>query len=383
MRSQVSLIKCESYDQEIIDNSLEKLFASLGGVEKFIKADQKVLLKINLLSGKEPEKAVTTHPSLIRGMIKLIKKQKAIPIVGDSPASEGNNNYEKYLKICKITGVKDAVEETGAKLVHFNASREDIFNPKALAFKRFTVTGELSKMDVLINMPKFKTHGLTMLTGAVKNMFGCVSGMLKGQLHMRAPHRPQFSQMVVDLYSSIKPNLTIMDAVLGMDGNGPGSGNPKPIGALLAGEDGVAVDSVACQICNIDPYSLFTCRLGEEQNMGIADPENIEILGERIESFKVENFDFKINDASEKGLLNFIIKTLRTPTTAKPVIDQVKCSKCKECIEQCQSKAMTFNVNKVLIDYNTCIRCYCCQEICPEGAITLKKGFLYRLLARA
>lgn len=385
MKTSVALVECREYDQSLVDASLKKSFDLLGGINKFIKPGQKVLLKINLLSGKEPEKAVTTHPTIVRGMIKLVREAGATPIIGDSPASEGNNNYEKYIKTLTTAGIKQVVDETEIQLLHFNSSRTDVTNPDAHAFKKFTITGELSKADVIINLPKFKTHGLVLLTGSLKNLLGCIPGMLKGQLHMRAPHRPEFSQMIVDFYTFLKPKivLNIMDAVIGMEGNGPGSGDPRKIGAIIAGVDGVAVDSVACQIVGKDPYALLTCKFAEEQGKGIANPENIEILGEKVEKFLIKDFKVLEADVSSSTLFSFIIRTFRSPTTAKPVVKPKKCTKCNTCVENCPASAIMLSKNGVVINYKPCIRCYCCQEVCPEGAITLKKGILYNLMAKA
>ena len=384
MKTPVALVECKEYDQKLVDEALKRALDLLGGIDKFIHPGQKVLLKINLLSGKEPEKAVTTHPTVLRGMIKLIKELGATPLVGDSPAAEGNNNYEKYLKILTVAGLKEVADETGTEILHFNSSRVDITNPEAHVFKKFTISGELSKADVLINMPKLKTHGLALLTGSVKNTFGCIPGMLKGQLHMRAPHRPEFSQMIVDFYTFLKPKivLNIMDAVIGMEGNGPGSGDPREIGAILAGVDGVAVDSVACRIVGKDPYALLTCKFAEEQGRGIANPDKIDILGDKIEKFLINDFKVLEADVSSSRLFSFIIRTFRSPTTAKPVVSAKKCTKCNTCVENCPVNAMTMDKKSPVIDYNTCIRCYCCQEVCPEGAVTLKKGILYGLLAK-
>ena len=384
MKTSVALVECREYDQSLVDASLKKAFDLLDGINKFIKPGQKVLLKINLLSGKEPEKAVTTHPTIVSGMINLVKEAGATSIIGDSPASEGNNNYEKYIKILTTAGIKQVADETGIQILHFNSSRIDVTNPDAHAFKKFTITGELSKVDVIINLPKLKTHGLALLTGSLKNLFGCIPGLLKGQLHMRVPHRQEFSQMIVDLYTLIKPRIVIniMDGVVGMDGNGPGSGNPRKIGAIIAGVDGVAVDSVACQIVSRSPYSLTTCKLAEEQGRGIANPENIEILGEKVEKFLIKDFRVLESDVSTSPLFRFIIKTFRSRTTAKPVVKPKKCTKCNTCVENCPANAITLGRNGAVIDYNPCIRCYCCQEVCPDGAITLKKGMLYGLLAK-
>ncbi|RMF94035.1 MAG: DUF362 domain-containing protein [Candidatus Schekmanbacteria bacterium] len=382
MKSKVSLIACPEYEEEKVISSVREAVGLLGGFEKFISGGNRVLIKPNLLSGKPPEKAVTTHPTVLSAVIDLVREAGGIPVVGDSPATEGKGSLEKFKKVCEITGILDVVEKKEVELVHFSSSKMDIENPDGKVFKKFTVTEELKKCDVHINLCKLKTHGLTLLTGAVKNNFGCVPGLLKGQLHMRAPHRPEFSQMLVDLYKTIRPALSIMDAVVGMDGNGPGSGNPRKVGAIIASTDAVALDSVACQIIKKNPYALTTCKLAEEQGVGVANPENIEILGDDISKFYVDDYEVLVDDVSDKPLMRFIIGLMRERTTAKPVVDKKKCTGCKTCYAACVPGAITMVDGYPVMDYNKCIKCYCCHEVCPEGAINLKKGLLYRLLAR-
>lgn len=382
MTSTVSLISCDEYNEEKIFNAVKTAVDLVGGIKSFVSAGSRVLIKPNLLSGKPPENAVTTHPTVLSAVVKLVREAGGIPVVGDSPAVEGNNNFEKFKKVCEVTGIIDVVNKLNVELVHFNASRVEIENPAGKVFKKFIVTGELQKCDLIINLCKLKTHGLALITGAVKNIFGTVPGLLKGQYHMRVPHRPEFSQMVVDLYQAVRPALSIMDAVVGMDGNGPGSGNPRQIGAIIASTDAVALDSVACQICDKDPYLLLTCKYGEEQGVGIADPKKINIVGEPVEKFKVKDFEVLVEDVSRKPVMRFIINTFREKTTAKPVVDYKKCTKCGTCYESCVPKAISMPDGYPDINYNVCIKCYCCHEVCPDGAITLKKGFLYSLLAK-
>ncbi len=382
MSSKVSLVSCAEYEKEKVDSAVKEAVGLLGGIEKFVSGGNRVLIKPNLLSGKPPEKAVTTHPMVLAAVIDLVREAGGIPVVGDSPATEGKGSLEKFKKVCEITGILDVVEKKEVELAHFSSSRIEIENPEGKIFKKFTVTEEIKKCDVLINLCKLKTHGLTLLTGAVKNLFGCVPGLLKGQLHMRAPHRPEFSQMLVDLYQVVKPSINIMDAVVGMDGNGPGNGNPRKVGAVIASIDAVALDSVACQIIGKSPYALDTCKIGESQGIGVANPHEIEVLGDDVGKFLVSDYEVLVDDVTDKPLMRFIIALMRERTTAKPVVDKKKCTGCKTCHVACVPEAITMADGYPVMDYDKCIKCYCCHEVCPEGAINLKKGLLYRLLSR-
>lgn len=382
MPSKVSLISCPEYEKGKVESAVKEAVGLLGGIEKFVSGGNRVLIKPNLLSGKPPENAVTTHPTALAAVIELVREAGGIPVVGDCPATEGKGSLEKFRKVCEITGILEVVEKMNVELLHFNSSRIEIENPQGKAFKKFTVTEEIKKCDVIINLCKLKTHGLTLLTGAVKNLFGCVPGLLKGQLHMRAPHRPEFSQMLIDLYQVVNPAINIMDAVVGMDGNGPGNGNPRKVGAIIASTDAVALDSVACQIIGKSPYALTTCKLGEEQGIGTANPDEIEVLGDDVSKFLVDDFEVLVDDVTGKPFMRVIIGLLRERTTSKPVVDKKKCTGCKTCHIACVPGAIAMVDGYPVMDYDKCIKCYCCHEVCPEGAIHLKKGLLYRLLSK-
>lgn len=377
MKSEVSLVRCETYSEKEVAGAVSKALAHIGGIKKFVRRGNKVLLKVNLLTGTAPEAAVTTHPEVVRAMIREVRYAGGIPLVGDCSGFEGPPNKGRYLGACDRAGFVQVCEEEKASLVHLSAESIDIDNPEGRTFKRFTLAKQAVDADVLISLPKLKTHGLTLFTGGVKNNFGCLPGLEKAKMHLRANDAELFSQMLVDLLGAVKPELILMDAVIGMEGNGPRNGNPKKAGAILASTDAVALDAVACAMVGISPLTVPTTRLANEQNVGVGDLAKIRVLGESIKDMRV---DFQLPSGPEaffraKGLLRF----LRNRMVAKPVLVNGRCKGCWTCVEHCPAGALSKNGKIPSFDYKKCIRCYCCQELCPSNAIELKKPLMSRI----
>jgi ferredoxin len=234
-------------------------------------------------------------------------------------------------------------------------------------------------------MPKLKTHGLTRLTGAVKNQFGCIPGLAKGQFHAKMADPYEFASMLVDINTYLKPRLYVMDAVTAMEGNGPRNGRPRQMNVLLFSTDPVALDAVACKMIVLNPEYVPTSAPGEKAGLGTYHQENIEIVGERVETFVCPEFDVVREppvSVSEGNLRKFI----RNRTTPRPVIDRAKCDSCGTCIKMCPVGHTALDWAYVEAgkapkhNYANCIRCYCCQELCPQGAITINRPVLSRLV---
>ncbi|MFH1928606.1 MAG: DUF362 domain-containing protein [Chloroflexota bacterium] len=377
--STVSLVKCSDYQQEYVDAAIGNALARLGGLEQYVKPGDQVLLKFNLLVGAAAEKAITTHPAVVRAMIGQVRAVGGVPLVGDCPGSEGPPNPGRYYSACRQSGIKQVCEEEGVELVHLSAESVEVENPQGQAFKRFTLAKGVVDADVLITLPKLKTHGLTLFTGGVKINYGCLPGMHKTQMHLRAQGTETFSQMLVDLLLAVQPDLTVMDAVVGMDGDGPRNGRPKQVGAILASSDPVALDAVACEMVGIKSLMVPTTRLAHEQGVGVGDLARIELLGEPLEAMRVA--DFQLPSGPElflraTGLLRF----LRGRLVARPVLVAERCKGCWVCVEHCPAEALSKNVRHPILDYGKCIRCYCCQELCPNDAIELRQPWLLRVL---
>ena len=373
MKSSVSIVRCQSYDEEEALDGLRKAIDLLGGIGQFVQKGNRVLLKPNLLYGKAAEKAVTTHPSIIKGMIKIVQGGGGIPFIGDSPSVGG------LLRTAEKAGIKKVAEEMNCPLVEFD---RPILSPKGVGtyFKQLEIDQAILDADIIINLPKWKTHGQTLLTLGVKNLFGCVPGPRKALWHLRAGENHKlFAQVLVDLYQVVKPSLTVLDGIVGMEGNGPNSGRPIPLGLILASNDALNIDQVVCDLLGISRKALLTNRVALEQGIG---RDGIEVLGERVEDVRIPRFQFPPLSGADWDLPGFIRRALKNALSTKPIIEEDKCVLCDQCVEICPQKALERKEKGLIFDYGKCTRCFCCQEVCAEGAIAIQPGWAMKLLGR-
>lgn len=375
MSLKVSITRSDAYGEEEVYASIKDAVDLLGGISLFVKRGERILLKPNLLAGKPPEAAVTTHPSAIKAVIRLVKEAGGVPLVGDSPGLGGPR------KTAEKCGVLRVCEETGAEFVEF---KEMVIaeNPEGHTFKRLEVAKEALGADGIINIPKLKTHAQMYLTLGVKNLFGCVPGKRKAQWHLSAGvESSHFADMLLDLSIFLNPRLTIIDGIVGMEGNGPGSGDPRHLGLVFAGSDPVAVDTAVALVLGAKPEDMPINRAARRRGMDAAYASKIEVLGKDPDRIKVSGFRFPplISTNFLEKLPYAISKRLRKSLTSSPDIDRKDCTLCGVCVEACPPGVMT-KADRIIIDYGKCIRCYCCQEMCPHGAISAKDGFLKKLI---
>jgi len=373
MKSSVSIVKCQNYDEDKVLSALRRSIDLIGGIQTFVRKGNHVLLKPNLLYGKSPEKAVTTHPSILRGMIQIVREAGGVPFIGDSPS------VGSLMKTAEKAGVKAVADEMKCPLVEFN---KPVLPPKRKGkiFKQLEIDQTVLEVDVIINLPKFKTHSLTLLTLGVKNLFGCIPGPRKALWHLKAGEdRKTFAQILVDVYQIIHPSLTILDGIVGMEGNGPNSGQPIPLGLILASGDPLSLDQIVCDLLGISRESLLTNRVAFEQGMG---KDKIDVFGERAKDVKISGFQFPTLSQPDWNLPGFLGKALKNALTSKPMIEEEVCNACDLCAEICPPKALARKGKDLVFDYEQCIRCFCCLEVCPEGAISIKPGWALKLVSR-
>ena len=375
-KSKVVLIRCETYEDNSVITAIRRGLEMLGGISNFVRAGEKIVLKPNLLVGVAPEKGVTTHPAILKAVGKILQEAGVSVYYGDSPSFGGMEGN------LKRAGLKQVGDEMGFIMADFDKGREVSFK-EGLLVKKFIVANGVLDADGLVSLPKFKTQGFTRLTGAVKNQFGCVPGMLKSQYHVKLPDPYDFGTMLVDLNSFIKPRFYIIDGIIAMEGNGPRSGKLKSLNVILMSDDPVAIDATACRIIGLDPEIVPTSIPGEKSHAGTYHSENIELLGDSLESFFDPAFDVDRTPVLHKPggkTANFI----KNRITQKPVIDRNKCDCCGVCVKMCPVEPKAVNWikgNKTIPpkhNYDLCIRCYCCQETCPDAAISIQTPFLGR-----
>jgi len=379
-KSRVVLVRCVEYRDDLVYEAVRKGIDLLGGMSAFVKIGEKIVMKPNVLIGSDPTKSVTSHPTVFKAVGKILQEAGAKVSYGDSPSFGGcESNMRK-------SGLKPIGDELGFTLADFDHGREVSHNA-ALQNKKFVFANGILEADGVVSLPKFKSHGLTRFTGAVKNQFGCIPGILKGQFHVKIADPYEFGTMLVDINTFIKPRLYIMDGIMAMEGNGPRNGKSRPMNVLIFSTDPIAMDSVACKMIDLNPEFVPTSKPGEKAGLGTYHYENIEIVGEKIESFVVKDFQVvrKPPVTTQGGAIRALLKNQLTP---RPVINKSKCTSCGTCIKMCPVGPtaldwMQHEAGKSLKhNYNKCIRCYCCQETCPEGAITIKSPLLGRLLFR-
>ncbi len=372
MKPKVVLRAASDYRRETVETAVAEALAPLGGMGAFVRPGQKVLIKPNMLSGKSPDRAVTTHPEVVRAVVRLAREAGGIVSVGDSP---GVGSPRQVAARC---GILSVIEETGATFAPFSDSIR--VRPAGSAFHELEIAQDIVDADVVINLPKLKTHQMMGLTCAVKNLFGAVVGMRKPRIHLQAgADKALFALMLLELAEHIRPALTVVDAITAMEGNGPGSGDPVHVGALLAGDEPLAVDAAAIRLLGVRPAKVWTQRMALESGRPGARFEEIELLGDDPEALRPAAFRAAKDTDIHFGLPSFVREPLRRSLSALPAPDMKLCELCGLCIEHCPPRVMHVEGKKLEIDYARCIGCFCCQELCPRGALVTRQGLLLRL----
>lgn len=370
----VTIERAEDYQPNVVRQALLRLLEPLGGMGAFVQPGERVLLKPNMLAAKEPGRAVTTHPELLRAVIGMVQEAGGIPLVGDSPGIGG------FRKVAEKSGMLAVVEETGAELAEF---AETASVQGSGLFKRFDIARPYLEADRIINLPKLKTHEMMTMTCSVKNLFGAVVGAAKAGWHLKAgADREVFARMLLEIYLLRKPELTIVDAILAMEGDGPGSGDPRQVGLLLAGTNPVAVDIIAAEIAGIPKKFLWVERAAEKLGIDGADRESIVTRGLSLDEARVPDFRLPHLSDVQFGLPSFLKNRLRHYLTSRPCVISEKCIQCGVCRDACPPRAIEIREGRLYFDYHLCIRCFCCRELCPEGALDVREGGLLRIMKK-
>lgn len=344
-------------DYSRMDGVVENIFQTF----PFSFEGKRVVIKPNILGPYPPEKGVTTHPSLIQSLVKTLKKKGAFCIVGDNP---GLNGYAANERCARISGILEAAEGC---FVNF-AKEVTQIGVRSRFFDKLAVSQPILDADFVINVPKFKTHLQTKITGAVKNMFGILVGAEKARVHFSAARPENFAEALVDIYRIRPPDLTIMDAVVGMEGNGPSGKDLRPIGRVLASENGVAVDGLMAAMMGLAPESVDYLRIAHQRGLGEVDPADMAIQGDWR---PLKKFKMPLTFASE-GLFGAALNKFLYRPLVKPrlKVRSELCNRCGVCVQHCPTQALTMG-EVPRLDEKKCISCYCCYELCSSQAIEL------------
>ena len=371
-RSVVSAVKAKNYEVAELIPAIKNSLELIGGLNAIIKPGNKVFVKINHLSPPSPpERGIVTHPVFVEGVIMLLKETGADITVGDD-IEEGDE--DGFI----ISGYREMCDRQGVRLVNLreNGFVEKLCNGKVL--KNLYISKVVVEADIIINLPKFKTHSLTTFTGGIKNAFGVIPIGLRRRFHGDYLKSEDFSQMLVDIFAMVKPQVTIMDGVMAMEGEGPGSGRMRNLGLILASKDTVALDAVASGIIGLKPEDVPTTRYAGERGLGVSDLKNIEVVGEKYDALVVPDFKLPatVSGAAIKlaprGMVKYILKQI----SPRPRVKRKNCTACAECVKACPTGAATMAVETAGINDTLCICCMCCHEVCRFNAIYPYRPFL-------
>lgn len=383
--NKVSIVPCPDYNDAAVSSALDAVLRPLGGLD-WVKSGMTVVIKANLVTFMKPEKAATTHPSLLCALTHRLIERGARVIVGDSPGGLYNAAYvSKVYSTCGL----HAVEDCGGELNH-DFGQKDANFPDARAARHFTYTSYLDSADAIINFCKLKSHGMVGLSCAVKNMFGVVPGTMKPEYHYRYPDHAVFADMIVDLneYFRDKVVLNICDAIVGMEGNGPTAGEPRQIGALIASRSPYHLDLVAAELIGMKKENVPTLESAYLRTLAPATAKEVDIIGDAaalcVPDFKKilthSSLEFKnfIGGSAGAAIGGMIGKLLRS----RPKVKCDECIGCGVCESICPAKAIKIQNKLAIIDKKACIRCFCCQEFCPKGAMKVHRTAVARLLVK-
>ena len=382
MKNTVSLIRCETYNPTDVEAAIRQSFDNLGGIERYINKGDKVLLKLNLLMRKHPDAAATTHSEFARALCNVLIEYGANVVIGDSPG--GPFTKGMLNSIYKGCGIEAIAKDTGATL-NWNLNSAKRNNPDALFLKNLTITDMLNDVDKVISVSKLKTHGMMVYTGAVKNLFGVIPGTIKAEYHFNMPEIDDFADALIDICLAAKPTLSFMDGIVGMEGAGPSSGNPRKIGAVIASDSPYHLDKVASHIIGFSEAEVPTVKRSIDRGLCASGFDDIEFMGDNVSSFVIS--DFERAKAINHDFVNFLPKFMRPffkkRLKAIPKFEVEKCVGCGDCARLCPAKVLEIeNRLPILVDRNGCISCFCCQELCPKAAVKVHRPWIMRKLSK-
>ncbi len=378
MKSAVSIVRCGHYGPDAVYRALSLALELAGGVKDLKAYGRRVLLKPNILFGVSPDKAITTHPSVVEAAVRIFRENGFQVAAGDSPGLDTAGSASRK------SGIAEVLEKWKVPEGDFTES-VSVANPEGLMVRRFPVAKAWTQCDFVVTLPKLKTHTQMFFTGAMKNLFGVVPGLQKSQYHLRFTDRTEFADMIVDLNVLLKPRLAIMDAVTAMEGQGPSGGEPRHLGLLLASRDALALDAVACEMIGYRHRDIPIVRraMDRKRHDWVGDWSEISIAGETLDSVKCPSFR-KVRVTTDIGFFRkrvpeFVFQIAKDLWVPRPFFNHGKCIRCGRCVEICAPKALSFRTDRsvsgkrVSVDYSECIRCYCCHEICPVKAVDLRR----------
>jgi len=385
-RVPVALVRCAEYQPDQVFRALNEAITLAGGIDSVVTPGSRVLVKPNLLQGLPPERAVCTHPVVIGAVIRLLKEHGCTVTLADSPGAGIRYTATSLARQYERAGYERLALDPGCVL-NLDADSGPVKYPEGKVCREFFLISPFFSSDHVVVVSKAKTHVLTLLSGATKNLFGLVPGLEKPLLHSRFQTGERFGDMLVDLNLLVRPSLQVADAIVAMEGDGPTSGSPRHLGFLLASPSPLALDMVLCRLMSLDPLDVPYLKCAIVRGLIAPDGRDIELLGDPLpQSMEppVRKPGTYMNHSGRMPLTPLFraVHTLGSLYAMRPVVTHQKCSGCAKCATICPARAIAVSGGRARISLHRCIRCYCCHEMCSEGAISLERSLAGSLLYR-
>ncbi len=378
----ITIRRCEQYAEDVLRQVFTQAIEDIGGWEPYIQPGERVLLKVNLVAGRDPDLAATSHPAFVKVLAQMLQEYGCSVVIGDSPG--GIFNVSRLKKVYRITGMERAAEESGAEL-SMDTDMVEVDNPEGKLLGHLTLTSMSRQADKVISVCKLKTHGMMTYTGAVKNLFGTVPGTIKAEYHMRMSEWSDFADALLDIWAATRPVLSFMDAIVGMEGNGPTNGSPRKIGAVLVSPDAAGLDLAGSHLIGLEREQVPLLQQAYLRGWIPESYKQLDLVGDSIEELVVS--DYKMPDHIHADLLeNRIPKSLQglSKKLLRPKVhfDHARCVGCGECVANCPAQTITMVEHRPQVNHKNCIRCYCCQELCPKDAVSVRQSVVFKIANR-
>ncbi len=380
MYCRVALTQCTSYHPQEVRAAVDRAVAAAGGWPPLSSASR-VVVKPNLLMATPPARAVTTHPQVVAAVVRSLQEAGARVMIADCPG--GPFSRSALERLYRVTGMLEVAEATGAQL-NFDTGSVELPLPDGLVIRSLTVARVLAEADLVVGVSKLKTHGLTRLTAAVKLMFGAIPGLKKAEYHLKMPAVGDFSRLLLDVARAIRPGMSVVDGVVGMDGPGPSRGSPRPLGVIAAARDPYALDWALARWLGVDESTVPT--VSASIAAGLLDPHQVELV--EVSPRPVRPTDFRIPTGRPTAIPGWhrlpgpVRARLDALLRPRPLFDARLCTGCGVCVHNCPPGALRLDEGIPTVNLQECIRCFCCEELCPQGAARIHQPWLMRLMFR-
>lgn len=366
---------CPDYTGEYVQRAVRDVLEQLGGIEKYVQPGQLVALKLNLIAKKNPQEAATTHPAVVEALVREVQRAGARVVLCDSPG--GPYSGALLRGVYRVTGMEGVAQRTGAEL-NYDTSEVMLPHPGGSIIKTLPVIKPLVEADAIIGISKLKTHGMTTFTGAVKLFYGAIPGLKKAEYHFNMPGIKEFSQLLIDIVTLVRPSLSIMDAVYGMEGDGPTAGEPRHLGLVLGSRNPFALDMAACGVIGIRPEDLPLFKMAVDMGL-VPGSGKMELKGDSLPSLDTP-FKLPAHMSIHFNASPFIKKIMGRWMQPRPWFHQEICAGCGECSNFCPAGAVFMKDDRAEVNMDACIRCFCCQELCPAKAVSIRQSWVGRKL---